>query len=177
MARRRRWTLDSLRDATAAERSLAGTLRRIGLRPAGGNYETIRRAIRDCGIPTSHWTGKGHLRGRRNPWAPKVPLTFMLVKGSAHNTANLRLRLISERVFEARCCACGRYEWMGRRIPLELDHVDGDRSNNLLDNLRLLCPNCHALTPTYRGRNVATHRLARCQLELPGDSCPGGETG
>ena len=166
MGRRRLWTLDGLRTAAAAEHSLIGVLRKLGMRPAGSNYVTIRTALREHGISTSHWTGRGHLKGKRNPFVPKAPLGELLVKGCVRNTANLRERLIAEGVFEPRCAECGGTDWMGRRIPLELDHIDGDRLNNLLVNLRLLCPNCHALTSTYRGRNVAAHRLARCQLEL-----------
>jgi ribosomal protein S27AE len=61
--------------------------------------------------------------------------------------------LIAEHVLAARCANCGLAQWLGEAIPLELDHVDGDRENNELTNLRIVCPNCHALTPTYRGRN------------------------
>ena len=55
-------------------------------------------------------------------------------------------------------CIVRQHRMAGGSIPLELDHVDGDRTNNLLCNLRLVCPNCHALTPTYRGRNIALRR-------------------
>ena len=51
------------------------------------------------------------------------------------------------------CWSCGLDSWMGRSIPIELDHVDGDSDNNLESNLRLLCPNCHAQTPTWKGGN------------------------
>jgi 5-methylcytosine-specific restriction endonuclease McrA len=62
--------------------------------------------------------------------------------------------LVREGVLERRCAECGRERWRDGLIPLELDHVDGDRTNNLLENLRLLCPTCHALTDTYCGRNI-----------------------
>jgi 5-methylcytosine-specific restriction endonuclease McrA len=65
----------------------------------------------------------------------------------------LRRRLINEGVLERRCSDCKLDTWMDQPIPLELDHIDGSHQNNTLDNLRLLCPNCHSLTPTFRGKN------------------------
>ena len=161
LGRRRRWTDEQLSAAVAAERSLAGVLRLLGLRAAGGNYENVARSIKISGLATGHWTGKGYLRGRCNSHAPKLPLALYLIKGSTYHSNKLRRRLIAEGVLVAICANCGRSEWLGQRIPLELDHIDGDRENNQLSNVRLICPNCHALTPTYRGRNVRLRRQKR----------------
>lgn len=60
--------------------------------------------------------------------------------------------LIEERGW--RCEVCGLSEWLGRKIPIELDHIDGDADNNTAENLRLICPNCHAQTETYKGANA-----------------------
>lgn len=59
------------------------------------------------------------------------------------------------------CNVCNQTEWMGEPIPLELDHIDGDSDNNQRDNLRLICPNCHAQTKTYKGRNKGSGRIWR----------------
>lgn len=64
----------------------------------------------------------------------------------------LRLRLLADGIFEHRCVRCLRTEWEGQPIPLELNHISGNRNDNSLTNLEMLCPNCHALTPHYKGR-------------------------
>jgi hypothetical protein len=145
----------AMREAVAKAKSVAGVLRILGLRVAGANYATVYRAVAELELSTSHWTGKGHRKGTRTPMVPARPLAAILVKGSYYNSSELRLRLIRQGVFSPRCVECLLTEWRGIPIPLELDHRDGDRTNNQLENLRLLCPNCHALTETYRGRNKA----------------------
>ena len=159
--RTRFWSLDQLAAAVGCEISLAGVLRRLGLRAAGGNYVHVSRTISDHGLSTAHRMRQGHLRGRRIPHAPKIPLHEILVDGSTFNSHKLRRRLIAEGFLAVRCASCANVEWLGRPIPLELDHVDGNRRNNQLYNLRLLCPNCHALTPTYRGKNIALRRQSK----------------
>ena len=149
----------AIRLAVASSKSIAGTLRALMMRVGGANYSTIHRAIQVLRLDTSHWTGQGHRKGVSKPTVPARSLAQILVKGTTPNTAKLRVRLIAEGVLEAKCLRCGLVDWQGFPIPLELDHVDGDRTNNELLNLRLLCPNCHALTPTYRGRNIKAKRL------------------
>lgn len=65
----------------------------------------------------------------------------------------VRIRLIEEGYKEHKCECCGLSEWLGKPIPLELHHKDGDRDNDVIENYSLLCPNCHALTDSYRGKN------------------------
>lgn len=71
---------------------------------------------------------------------------------------------------ERKCEVCGIEEWMGQPAPLELDHKDGDSSNNELDNLRLICPNCHAQTENYKGRNKGNGRFLRRERYAQGKS-------
>lgn len=148
-ARPARHTEQQLRDAVAAASSLAQVIRSLGGTPSGAWYRRLNRQLAVYDIDTSHFRRYGNGGGRTSE-----PLASLLVRGRAVPTDRLRRRLIAEGVKSHRCEDCGRAEWNGQPIPLELDHVDGDRYNNLLQNLRLLCPNCHALTPTYRGRNI-----------------------
>ena len=138
--------------AVAQNYSIRGALRALGLAPAGGNYETIKKAIREFALDTSHFTGQGHLRGKTHAHSTR-PLKTVLRRGKLENTSRLKRRLLTEGWKQHRCERCGSAQWLGRPIPLELHHNDGDKTNNLLRNLELLCPNCHALTDNYRGKN------------------------
>ena len=159
---------DAIQKAVQSSYSIAGTLRLLGLRAAGGNYATIKRLILAWHVDVAHWTGSGHRKGSKIPVVPARPLIELLRRDGPTNTDKLRKRLIREGLFQPLCSNCGFATWLGKPIPLELDHRDGDRNNQELENLRLLCPNCHALTPTYRGRN----RRGRSSAKLlpPGTS-------
>lgn len=147
-------TDDDLREAVRSSESLAEVLRKLGLRAAGGNYDLLKRRIDALNLDTSHFNGKAWLRGKKNPFVNERSLEEILVQDSTYvSTQNLKTRLIREGIFEHRCVSCGLDTWLDRKIPLEIDHINGDRRDNRLENLRLLCPNCHALTATYRGKN------------------------
>ena len=99
---------------------MAGTLRALGLRAAGANYESINRSIKRLSIDTTHWTGKGHLKGRANPWARRAPIIEILKRDTFYQSNKLRKRLLKENILPARCAFCGLDEWLGEKIPLEL---------------------------------------------------------
>lgn len=89
-----------------------------------------------------------------------MPIEMLLVKGRIQtNRSHLKQRLLAAGLKENRCELCGITEWEGKPLSMQLHHKDGDGTNNELDNLELLCPNCHAQTDTYGGRNG--HRRPR----------------
>ena len=151
-ARRFRASEVALREAVAAARTKADILRALGYEADPRLYRPLNAAIEAAGMETGHLVKHGWSRGMTLP--PRTPLADLLRRGSSIQSDSLRRRLLREGVFAHRCACCGLGEWNGQPIPLELDHVDGDRTNNEIGNLRLLCPNCHAQTDTYRGRNV-----------------------
>lgn len=158
--RKRSYTDQQLKDAVAESFSMAEVLRKINLRPAGGNYDLVKYRIKEMGLDTSHFTGSRWLQGKTNHTTRKRSLEDILVKDSTYTTtSDLKRRLLAEGIFQYRCVSCGLEDWLGSPIPLEIDHRNGDRRDNRLENLRLLCPNCHAMTVTYRGKNKGAQRI------------------
>ena len=131
--------------------SKAQVLTKMNLAVKGGNYKVLSRFISLNQIDTSHFLGQAIHKGKL--FGPKRPIEDYLEKGYSIQSHKLKNRLIEEGIFEHMCYSCGRSRWEGQIIPLELDHINGDHSDNSLSNIRLLCPNCHAQTSNYRGKN------------------------
>ncbi len=149
---RHSYSLEEFEEAVKSSFSIAQALTILGLSPKGGNYRVFKKFQKLYEIDTSHFTGQGHLKGKTHNFNT-IPLEKILVQNYDYNSNKLRKRLISEGIKEHKCECCGLKEWLGDVIPLELDHIDGNHHNNTLKNLKILCPNCHAKTPTYRGKN------------------------
>lgn len=149
---RHSYTIEEFKKSVEESYSIAQALTKLGLSPRGGNYRVFKKFQKLYDIDTSHFTGQGHMKGKTHNFNT-IPLSEILVKDYEYSSNKLRKRLISEELKEHKCECCGLTEWLGEPIPLELDHIDGDHYNNLFENLKILCPNCHAKTPTYRGKN------------------------
>lgn len=149
----RSWTDDELRSAVVTSTSISQVIGILGLSTTGaGNWATVNQHVKRLGLDVSHMEGRAWV-GKTRPHPSKKPLSEILVRDSTFRSAHLAKRLLTEGVMERVCSRCLRTEWQGTNIPLELDHINGDPRDNRLENLRFLCPNCHALTPTWRGRN------------------------
>jgi hypothetical protein len=122
-------------------------------------HRYIRAKIGELGLDTNHFTGQSWSKGRSFPQGPRMrPLEEILVRGSTYRTSALRLRLIAAGLKDSRCEICGVVEWRGNALSLALDHINGDPTDNRLENLRILCPNCHSQTHTWCGRNARARR-------------------
>lgn len=126
-------------NAAKTVKSMAGLLKMLGLKVAGGNYVNMHRTIQRLNIDCNHWTRQlWNKEIRQKDWSNYT------------KASSLKPHLIKERGHQ--CENCTETTWLDQPIPLEIEHVDGDRTNNELSNLKLLCCNCHALTPTWRRR-------------------------
>lgn len=162
MAKKRTWTVSQLKDAVKNSLSFRQVLLKLGLREAGGNYSQINKYVKELNLNTRHFRGMAWNKGLRGIGKPIIPLEKILVKGSYFQSFKLKNRLFTAKLKTERCESCG---WAERTfdgyLPLELDHINGDRHDNRLENLRVLCPNCHSLTPNHRGRGGRKYKNAR----------------
>ena len=115
------------------------------------HFNTFKRiAIKlDCYVPNQ--SGKG--TNKKSP--EKIPLGEILNgEHPQFQTYKLKNKLLKKGIFNNECSMCGILDWNGTKLNMELDHIDGNKYNHNLINLRLLCPNCHSQTDTYRAKNI-----------------------
>jgi HNH endonuclease len=146
-----KYSLTQLQHAIINSSSLRQVLIKLNVTPYGGNYDVLKKAIKHFELNISHFNGQAWNKGKKLP--AKYCLNDYLQNKAPIQSFKLKQRLLDQQVLEAVCVGCDNDRWLDGPIPLELDHINGDNKDNRLENLRLLCPNCHALTPTYRGRN------------------------
>ena len=154
MPSKRSWTDEELVDAVKTSFSVREVILKLNLIPAGGNYVQVKAGIVRLSLDNSHLKGQGWNKGKTYHTRARQTLETLLVKGSIVQSYKLKKRLYEAGLKRPQCEMCGWAKLSpDGRIPLELDHMNGDRTDNRIENLRILCPNCHSLQPTHRGLN------------------------
>jgi hypothetical protein len=148
----RTWTDEQLITAVKNNQSMAGTLVELSLKIAGGNRTAIKIAIIRLNLVTDHWTGKIHNKNKSNF---SIPFEKLFCNPSHYHSNAVKRRALAEGLLENKCSYCDlRNEWQNKPITLQLDHINGQHNDNRIENLRILCPNCHSQTETFCGRNL-----------------------
>lgn len=130
--------------------TISDVLKEMGFNPKGG-AKSLRTLIKNILIENGVYNGHAHNKGKNYIVIPNDD--FFIKSDKKRNYWNIRNALFKRGLKEKKCEKCGLYKWMGKEIPVEIHHKDGDKCNNELNNLEVLCPNCHYFTDTYKSKN------------------------
>lgn len=156
--KKRKWSTIDLKRAVNSSTSYRQVIGKLKLKMAGGNYNQIKKYIKENSLNINHFKGKGWSKNFKFEFKPKIPLVDILVKNSDYQSYKLKKRLFRDRLKTPKCEICGwAKKTIDGRIPVELDHINGNNRYNRIGNLRILCPNCHSLQSTHRGKNIKKH--------------------
>lgn len=139
-------------------------LSKVGLKNNGGNRETLDKYIEEFGIDLTLFN-ENHDKFIDNSLKKRQLRQFLTLEdiiskpGVPYHLQKLKAKLIKAGLKEDRCEKCGLTDWMGQKITLQLHHKDGDRNNNTLENLEILCPNCHSQTDNYAGKSTKQPKI------------------
>lgn len=154
-----KYTQEILEVPVKESKSYAEVLRRLGVKQCGGTQRNITQRVKQLGLDTSHFLGQKRNSGNEHCGGPdKLHWTQILVRcrlsgNRKESTSRLRRAMLESGVpYICQICKCAA-EWNGRPLTLQVDHIDGDWLNNEPDNVRFLCPNCHAQTPNFGSKN------------------------
>lgn len=150
-------TKDALESFCNESYSLAEVIKKSGRNCTGGNYQLVKAKIAEYGIDISHFTGQSWNKGKTHQDDPRI------LQSSKYTSDNeilgyhpeidrkvVKRYVLRHNIIPYKCAMCGNTGlWMGEKMTLELDHKNGDPYDHSPENLRFLCPNCHAITPTY----------------------------
>ena len=153
---KRKYTQEEFIRAWLNSKTIGEVAKKLGCNHSGAGYVVLRTAAQELNLPTDHMIEYGLNAGPSYNHLKFIPLSEILVENSTYtNIARLKIRLLREGLLEAKCHEedCGLTEWKGKPISLQLDHINGDNLDHRIENLRLLCPNCHSHTDTFAGKN------------------------
>tara|TARA_B100000073_G_C23402114_1_gene439665 strand:- start:49 stop:462 length:414 start_codon:yes stop_codon:yes gene_type:complete len=135
-------TKEELLTASDGARNMAEIVSRLGMRRSSKTYKSIKNQMDHYGIPVPY--------GVKTYTRHTDEMIFSV--DSSYGNKSLRKKVLKEELLEYKCQGCGISDWQDKPLTLQLDHINGNNRDNRLENLRFLCPNCHAQTDTWGNR-------------------------
>lgn len=164
------FTVEKLKEIVKNSITYADVCRGLDLLAQGANYRTVKKLIKTNNIDISHFMGLSHNKGKKRPNIKRRLLSECLVVNSIACSSHIKSRLIKEKLIDYKCVGCDIIDWKNSPLTLQLDHINGINDDHRLENLRLLCPNCHSQTSNYCGKN-AKHKDSKRNLYNKCQSC------
>lgn len=160
----KKFTKEEMTNFISQSYSIADVCRLCGWKPIGGNYGIIKRYIKEYELDTNHFLGKRSNIGNRLNQHKEKKAENYLKKDSYIKLTTLRDKLVREGIKEYKCEDCGISEWNGKQISLQIHHINGDNTDNRIENIMFLCPNCHSQTDTFCGKkNIKNEKKYYCR--------------
>ncbi len=160
------WDENRIKEAVNKSTSYSETLRNLNIPTQGSNSDTLKRYIKKYNIDISHFT----FRKSNDNYENKKYISVSEYLGTDRyiTTHKLKEKLLKEGLKENKCECCGITSWNGKSLTMQLHHIDGNNTNNSLENLQMLCPNCHSQTNNYCGNaNEEKHNYCKdCGKEI-----------
>lgn len=164
---------ENLENVVKESKSKAEVLRKLGLTAKGGNYAVLTKHLQEHQINCDHFTGKSWIKGKQlTNEASRIKLEDILKENVNYRSDALKKRLWKEGLKEQKCEICGISQWNKDSIILELHHINGDHYDNRLENLQILCPNCHSQTQGHRNRNKKHNCGEKLDKKVKEKNCP-----
>jgi len=173
--RKRFYTDNQLQDAVKTSFSFAEVIKKLGLKSYSGNFPSVKKRIISLCLDYSHFLGRGHLFGKSHSWTHKRPIKYFLKRNNARISRTwLKSRLIKEGFLKNLCSICGLLPlWNNKKLVLVIDHINGNKFDYRLKNLRLLCPNCNSQTETFASKNISLRKKISDKTILKNVKCFG----
>lgn len=150
-----KYSLNQLTEIIRDSDTFSEVCRKLQIPVFSGNIKTLKNKCNINNIDYSHFKGRGWNKNKTFHSTIKIPLSSILISNSTYlNTSRIKNRLIKEGIKENKCEICGISHWLDKPISLQLHHINGVNNDHKLDNLQILCPNCHSQTENYGSKNI-----------------------
>lgn len=144
-----KYTKELLIPIVKESNSYADVCRKLNITPNTGAQTYVTKKIKEYHIDTAHFTGRGWLKGKKITTNPGKTLDEICVENSTYSSSKLLKKLVKEGKKKYQCEICNLTVWRENLISLELHHINGCHIDNRLENLQILCPNCHSQAHSY----------------------------
>lgn len=166
------WNIEEIKEAVQTSTTFSDVLRKLNIPIVGNNSKTLKNILEEHNIDYSHFTGRA-----KSYKTNYVKAENYLDNNKFIKAYQLKKKLLKEKIKENKCEICGLTEWLGKPLIIQLHHINGNNTDNRLENLQMLCPNCHSQTDSYCGKantNSIKNHCKDCGKEILKESiyCP-----